>query len=621
MINEKRPVRPPGVVRLTGKRRPAERRRRREAKPYREGIVPLEPADRPGPLDSADGFDVTNPPDDGNANITVSFHGGAIITQLSLELLFWGNAWSSPAVQPSSSQVVGALQELLSGPYMSGLGQYGIGPGSLRGSLIVQSDPPNPFSRDDWHGLIWDLIDQGTFPEPDDPGGRNLYLFVLPPGVGYDQPGVTGAHGYPGDYDFPFDYDTAWAGFVLNDGTLDTVTTRLSHELVEACTDPEDDGWTIDGRTSPTDEIGDVCQNTTGRVGQVMVQGYWSQRDRACLIPTGTLVLGGVSGAPTLIQSKFGNRGNFEVVTPMASGGLAHYWRNNDDPWMPWNGPSRFGQGTGQYDAVALIQSNYGDPGNLEVVARAGDQLVSFWRESAPDFAWHGPFPIVADGEPVTGVAGLPALIQSRFGTQGNFEVVVPMADRGLGHFWRDNDDPAMPWHGPDRFGQSTSIASLASASLIESNYGSPGNFEVVAGVGITMEYFWRDSGPGFAWTGPSPIQEGVGTMPVLIQGTFGNQGNFELIAGAPSFGPDSGLYHYWRDNDDPALPWRFMAEFGIDPSRSSPIAAVTFIQSNYGNPGHLEVIVRVADQLIAFWRDSGPSFQWNGPIPITAGS
>ena len=60
------------------------------------------------------------------------------------------------------------------------------------------------------------------------------------------------------------------------------------------------------------------------------------------------LPLGGVSGVPTLIQSRCGNKGNFELLTPMASGGLAHYWRNNDDPFVPWFGPIRFGQEAGR---------------------------------------------------------------------------------------------------------------------------------------------------------------------------------------------------------------------------------------------------------------------------------
>ncbi len=39
-----------------------------------------------------------------------------------------------------------------------------------------------------------------------------------------------------------------------------------------------------------------------------------------------------------------------------------------------------------------MIQSNFGTPGNLEVIARVGDRLVSFFRDSGPAFNWNGPF-------------------------------------------------------------------------------------------------------------------------------------------------------------------------------------------------------------------------------------
>ena len=258
-----------------------QRRRRPEVRPYREGIVSC----APGPLIDGTGKTlIANPPDDGNANINVSDHHGAIIPAVSLQLIFWGTAWTQPSTVPSASQVTGAIQNMLAGPFMSALRQYRVGFGTLRGTTLVLSNPPNPFSSDDWHNLIWDQIDQGTFPEPDDDGGRNLYIFIPPPGVSYNQPGVC-THGYPGDFDFPADYDRAWAGFVLNDGNIDTITTSLSHELLEACTDPEDDGWTIDGRSPPVDEIGDICTKTVSRVNGVAVQGYWSHFDRACVIP------------------------------------------------------------------------------------------------------------------------------------------------------------------------------------------------------------------------------------------------------------------------------------------------------------------------------------------------
>jgi hypothetical protein len=39
-----------------------------------------------------------------------------------------------------------------------------------------------------------------------------------------------------------------------------------------------------------------------------------------------------------------------------------------------------------------MIQSNYGSPGNLEVVCNAGGQLQFFWRDSGPAFIWNGPY-------------------------------------------------------------------------------------------------------------------------------------------------------------------------------------------------------------------------------------
>jgi hypothetical protein len=211
----------------------------------------------------------------------------------------------------------------------------------------------------------------------------------------------------------------------------------------------------------------------------------------------------GVSGNPVLIQSRFGRQGNFELVVPLASGGLAHYWRNNDNPAFPWSAPTPFGQNSGTVDAVTMIESNFGSPGNLEVIGRVGSALCFFWRDSGPAFKWNGPF-----GIGISGVSGNPALIQSRFGRQGNFEMVVPLASGGLAHYWRNNDNPAFPWSGPTPFGQG--LGHVDAVTMIQSNYGSPGNLEVVARVGSQLYFFWRDSGPAFQWNGPFQLQSTI---------------------------------------------------------------------------------------------------------------
>lgn len=203
-----------------------------------------------------------------------------------------------------------------------------------------------------------------------------------------------------------------------------------------------------------------------------------------------------VRGVPALIQSRFGIQGNFELIAPAAAAGLQFCWRNNDDPILPWAPPFRFAESIGAVDAATLIQSNFGSPGNLELIARVGDQLHFFWRDSGPDFRWSGPWPLIS------GAAGNPVLIQSRFGTQGNFELTVPAASGGgILFLWRNNDDPSLPWSAPFRFGES--LGTVDEITMIQSNFGSPGNLELIARVGEELFFFWRDSGPAFQWSGP----------------------------------------------------------------------------------------------------------------------
>jgi hypothetical protein len=237
------------------------------------------------------------------------------------------------------------------------------------------------------------------------------------------------------------------------------------------------------------------------RVGN-QLQFYWRDSGPAFHWNGPFALMSGVDGTPALIQGHFGSKGNFELVVPSSGAGLLHFWRNNDLPLLPWSGPTSFGASLGHVDAVTMIESNFGSPGNLEVIARVGNQLHFFWRYSGPAFHWNGPFPLF------TGVAGNPVLIQSRFGTKGNFELVVPSATSGLIHFWRNNDNPSLPWSGPTPFGGS--MGHVDAVSMIESNFGAPGNLEVIARVGSATQFMWRDSGPAFHWNGPVQLQSTV---------------------------------------------------------------------------------------------------------------
>ncbi len=314
------------------------------------------------------------------------------------------------------------------------------------------------------------------------------------------------------------------------------------------------------------------------------------------------------------LQGRFGARGNFELVAPLQSVRLAHFWRDNDAANLPWNGPNVFGPND-HYHPVALIQSNFSTagngPGNLELIARTGNRLDHYWREDVSPFAWHGPFAIPG----ATGLQG-PALIQGRFGTKGNFEVVTARLAGRLAHFWRDNDAANLPWHGPSLFGSTShyDAAALIQSSLSAAGNG-PGNLEVIAHTGNRLDHYSREDVSPFTWHGPIAIPGATGTAatPTLIQGHFGVTGNFEVVV--PLAG--GGLAHFWRDNDAANLPWHGPNVFGSN----DVYDAVALIQSNFstaGNgPGNLEVIAHTGHRLDHYWREDVSPFTWHGPFAI----
>ena len=102
-----------------------------------------------------------------------------------------------------------------------------------------------------------------------------------------------------------------------------------------------------------------------------------------------------------MLQSRFGDQGNFDVVVPSTAGGLVHFWRNNDAPGLPWNGPYPFGQPLGMCTGSSVIQSDFeapGLPGNLEVVAvTGGGQMVHFGATPDPPSRGTSPPPSPAE--------------------------------------------------------------------------------------------------------------------------------------------------------------------------------------------------------------------------------
>jgi len=225
----------------------------------------------------------------------VTFHGGPIGTGLPVQLLYWGTWWTTAEGSARIALIDDRTKRLLASPYFSELAQYGIQLPHWRGSLIVtQPSPPMAFnSNDDQQAvpdLIDDLIDDDVFPDPDE--GRIAFVVLMP--KGFTQTiGANGAHTADYDYDFPFDEDWYWVAWVRSfgdDGVEDPedVMRTMSHELAELFTDPESDAWY--SAAAGTGEVGDLAAEPDGTkqtawVNGVHVQGYWSNRHNANVIP------------------------------------------------------------------------------------------------------------------------------------------------------------------------------------------------------------------------------------------------------------------------------------------------------------------------------------------------
>jgi hypothetical protein len=224
------------------------------------------------------------PADRSPTNIT--FHNGWIASGVPVELLFWGSWWKSdPEGSSRMAELVDAVQRLLNSCYLWELDQYRAAPATYRGALVVEKPPPPAnFVYTDATDLVWELIDDAKFPEPEEDGGRIAYFVVLPRDTKHEE-AHSGAHAYAIHENWLDNDDPAWYAWIGYD-ELDGMTNSFSHELVELITDPELDGWLIDNVDRDASEIGDLCESSLGWVNGVFVSGYWSMRDQKCVIPT-----------------------------------------------------------------------------------------------------------------------------------------------------------------------------------------------------------------------------------------------------------------------------------------------------------------------------------------------
>jgi Ca2+-binding RTX toxin-like protein len=233
--------------------------------------------------------------------LSASDSGGLVLHNIHVELVFWGPAWKSAANQAFAQRMETGVTGLFNSPFMSALKQYRstINPGSLAGEVFLTGSNPGSSITDDMvDNLLQARIARGVLPSP--ASDSQLFYFVVgQPGT--SNGGFYGQHSWDTYTDSKGNSTNFHYGYTVNDGTMDTAFSTFSHEMVEAATDPELTAILM----NPSDEGVEICDgpavNYDYRLNGFLVQAYFSQRDRAYIIPTGQQQSFAVTAANTVV--------------------------------------------------------------------------------------------------------------------------------------------------------------------------------------------------------------------------------------------------------------------------------------------------------------------------------
>ncbi|MEP7180080.1 MAG: hypothetical protein ABI775_13415 [Pseudonocardiales bacterium] len=226
------------------------------------------------------------------------FHG-PVLRATQLHLVYWGFDWTASTPPPTSDQITAAVRTMMASSFMTGLHQYrSIGRGTLRDATTgTHPDAPIVFDDHDVRTFLDAQFSAGTVARPD-VGNRDLYVVMTPFGTSSRERGYAGEHSY-----YVISGRRVHFAWITHRSTLADTTALISHEIVEAATDPEGSAVIgVDGTCHRPGwcEISDIC-STTGVIDGVAVESYWSSADGACVLP------GAPPGPPRLARVHQGN--------------------------------------------------------------------------------------------------------------------------------------------------------------------------------------------------------------------------------------------------------------------------------------------------------------------------
>jgi hypothetical protein len=542
-------------------------------------------------------------------------NGGTQLKNVGVSLIFWGKAWgANRQPTPSVAQLTSAARSLLNGNYLSSLSQYGYAGNStlIAVDIVADSDPPTShpdpktgasvpgFSDEQLQAMVTSRIQGGTVPAPVVNNTR-LYAVIC-------TQGASGPGGGTGEHQ-PFSYAgvTAATAWCLSDGTLTSNFSALqclSHELAEACSDPSGGNGvrliTTDNRNF---EIGDICRWSIDTSNGYAIQAYYSDADKACVIPLTRVVLA------TQAQFSAVSRGPDSLsVAVVGSDGITYQ--------AAWDQTVRQGRWRGWWS----INGGQTIPsGPICLVARSAHQLDAFvtgsdgkiytaaWDSSNDVFdgAWRGWWPIVTGeappGAPVVGVSRDP----------NKLDVFVAAGDGSVWTSAWDQNVANAQWRGWWRIpgllttpGGNVTAVSRAPGKLDIFAVGSDGKIYTAA---------WDQLVANGAWRGWWPVAGGQAPPGARVHAVSRDPNKLDVFV----IGNDGGIWTAAWDQNVANAAWRGWWRIGA--LNSLPGGNVTVVSRD---PNKLDVfaVAMSGEIATAAWDQNVDRAVWRGWWPVAGG-
>jgi hypothetical protein len=225
-------------------------------------------------------------------------------------VVFSGSYWNTTQGQQDETALLASTKNILTGPYLSGLTQYGSDGKAFFASSWndLATVPSNPSTTALQNFLQTSIHTHGASPGLNSWQRAPIYIVVSDPTSSAQ---FNGGWNNQGTYNqslgfisIPENMHMIWVGTSSSGGKVwkDAFTETVSHELAETMSDPDSNGIIVTPPSTlpavlkggfATGQIGDFEPEPGGqphygyRLGNDLVQPYWSRADSAFIVPDG----------------------------------------------------------------------------------------------------------------------------------------------------------------------------------------------------------------------------------------------------------------------------------------------------------------------------------------------